>query len=284
MRKKSDRAPILWPILLVIAGVLLLLHNYLLIDLNVWEYWPLILVLVGLQLLWRGDIAPSWQAQTFGITRGSVQDGLLEISSGEIDVKVEALQESGRLVAGQYTARSRPSLSVRNNRVTLSMQRGQTWFFSLADWEVSLAADLPWTMLASAHLGQIDVDMRRLIVKRGYFASGIGNVRLVCSERGGGSLIARSTFGDVRLAIPPQVPAIIHVEASPLVRVIRHSRQYRELPDRTVVTTAYHETDAPPLEITVSSTFGNIHLMKAPPPGVRTTRDEDDNHDAPDED
>lgn len=266
MRNQSGRAPLLWPLLLVVAGVFLLLNNFLLIDLNVLDYWPIALVLIGLQLLWRGDIAPSWQGQTFGITRGSVQDGALEISSGEIDVKLEALPNNERLIAGQYTARSRPKLSVRNNRASLSMQRGQTWWFSLADWDIGLASDLPWTILASAHLGQIDVDLRGLAIRRGYFASGIGNVRVICSERGSGPIVARSTFGEVRIAIPPDVPAIIYIEAGPLVRVIRHSRIYRELPDQSIVTRAYEETDAPAVEITLSSTFGNIHLMQAPTP------------------
>jgi hypothetical protein len=79
----------------------------------------------------------------------------------------------------------------------------------------------------------------------------------------------------VRLAIPPEVPAIINVEASPLVRVIRHSRQYRELPDRTIITAAYEQTDAPALEITVSSTFGNIHLMQAPALSAANTEPEE---------
>ena len=262
--RSTGNAPFLWPLLLVVAGVLLLLNNYLLIDLNVLEFWPIIFILFGLQLILRGDIAPSWQAQTFGITRGSVQSGTIEISSGEIDVSLQALADSGRLIAGQYTARSRPRLNVRNNRAALSMQRGQTWFLSMADWEVELAQDLPWTVLASAHIGQIDVDMRGLAIRRGYFASGLGNVRLICSDRGGGPIVARSTFGDVRLAIPAEVPAIIHIEASPLVRVIRHSRQYVERADHAIVTTAYEQTDAPAIEITLSSTFGNIHLMQAP--------------------
>jgi hypothetical protein len=266
-RRKTGQAPFLWPILLVIAGVLLLLNNYLLIELNVLDYWPVIFVLFGLQLILRGDIAPSWQAQTFGITRGSVQDGVLEISSGEIDVKMQATHDSTRLAAGQYTARSRPRLHVRNNRATISMQRGQTWLFSLADWEIDLARDLPWTVLASAHFGQIEADLRGLAVRRGYFASGLGNVGIICSELGAELIVARSTFGDVRLAIPPDVPAIIHIEASPLTRVIRHSRQYRERPDHAIVTAAYEQTNAPPVQITLSSTFGNIHLMTAPDVG-----------------
>jgi hypothetical protein len=250
-------------LVLVAAGILLLLNNYLLISLNVLDFWPVVLIFLGLQLLWRGDLALSWQAQTFGITRGSVQQGALEISSGEIDVRLKALTRPGRLVAGQYTARSRPALNVRNNRASLVMRRGNTWLFSLADWDVGLAADLPWALLVSAHLGQLEVDLRGLEISRAHLASGFGDVRVVCPDRVGGLLFARSTFGDVRLAVPEQVPALIRIQAGLFCRIIRHSRQFHEQADRTIVTPTY-EPSAPAIEITLSSTFGNVHLLSAP--------------------
>jgi hypothetical protein len=168
MDSQPKRAPWLWPLLLTVGSVLLLLHNFLLIDFDVAPYWPVLLVAVGIQLLLRGDIGPSWQAHTFGITRGSVQSASIEIESGELDVQVRALHKPGRLTAGQYTARSRPALTVRNNHATLRMERGQTWWLSLADWDVGLANDLPWSVLVSSYLGQMDVDLRGLIVERAY--------------------------------------------------------------------------------------------------------------------
>lgn len=223
----------------------------------------MVLILIGIQLLWRGDIAPSWQAQTFGITRGSVTEGQVEISSGEIDVKLRASPRPERLIEGQYTARSRPSLKVRNNRALLKMQRGTTWLFSLADWQVELAQDLPWSMLVSTHLGQLDIDMRGLQIERAYIASGIGDVRLICSDCMAGEVEARSNLGDVRLAIPDGIPAIIRVEAGPLCRIIRHSKRYLEQPDFAIVTEEY-DPDLPAITVKVAATFGNIHLISVP--------------------
>ncbi len=267
MQAQTGRMPFIWPLVLVVAGVLLLLNNFLLIEINVLEYWPAVLILLGLQLLWRGDLAPSWQAQTFGITRGSVSSGTLEISSGEIDVRLQASQRTGRLITGQYTARSRPALNVRNNHAMLTLRRGHTWLFSLADWNVNLAPDLPWSILVSAHLGQLDVDLRGLQVSRVYVASGIGDVRLICPQTIGGPVVARSTFGDIRLAIPEGIPALIRVKSGPLCRIIRHSSQFIQHPDQTIVTQSY-APEHPALQITVASTFGNIHLISIP---ARTT-------------
>src|SRR3989304_4020183 len=119
MDAQPKRAPWLWPLALMIVGVVLLLRNFLLVDVDVTPYWPVLLVALGLQLLWRGDIAPSWQAHSFGITRGSVQSASLEIESGELDVQLRALRKPGRLIAGQYTARSRPGLTARTNHASL---------------------------------------------------------------------------------------------------------------------------------------------------------------------
>lgn len=263
MQARSSQTPFLWPLLLVVVGILLLLNNFMLISLNVLEFWPLVLIFLGLQLLWRGDLALSWQAQTFGITRGTVESGVLEVSSGEIDVKLQASQRPGRLITGQYTARSRPNLVVRNNHAFLALRRGNTWLFSLADWEINLAKDLPWAVLVSAHLGQLDVDLRGLVISRAYIATGIGNVRLVCPQQSSGPIVTRSTFGDIRLGVPENVPVIIRLNLSPLCRVIRHSRQFLEQPDHAIVTDTYNP-DAPALEVMVSSTFGNIHLITVP--------------------
>jgi hypothetical protein len=150
MDAQTKRAPWLWPLILMIAGLILLLNNFFLINVDVKPYWPIILIALGIQLLLHGDIAPSWQAHTFGITRGSVESASIEIESGELDVQLRALRKSGRLIAGQYTARSRPGLTVRHNHASLKMQRGQSWWLSLAHWDVGLANDLPWTILISS--------------------------------------------------------------------------------------------------------------------------------------
>ncbi|MEP0764364.1 MAG: hypothetical protein HRF48_16650, partial [Chloroflexota bacterium] len=215
MSTSTKRTPLLWPLVLMAGGVALLLDNFLLVDLDLAPYWPVLLVLVGLLILVRGDIALSWGAHTFGITRGSVESAAIEIESGEIDVQLQALRKSGRLIAGQYTARSRPGLAVRNNRARLTMHRGQTWWLSLADWDVGLAHDLPWEILMSSHLGRLDADLRGIQVERATVASGLGDVSVACPVRCRGELVARSSFGDVRVSVPPRSAAIVRVQTGP---------------------------------------------------------------------
>ncbi|MCC7451945.1 MAG: hypothetical protein IT324_31350 [Anaerolineae bacterium] len=262
---RPGRPPLILPILLVGIGVLLLLKNFLLIEnVDVLQYWPVVLILAGVQLLIRGDIGITWQAQTFGITRGSVQTATLEASSGELDVKIRALRREGRLVAGQYTGRSRPNLTVRGSHARLSMQRGQTWPFSQADWEIGLAKDLPWKLLISAWLGELDLDLRGLRVEETNAASGIGDVRLVVSDvvTDGkcGDVRAASTFGNVTLVIPQNVEAVVRIESRPMARLQVDEARFLMIEPGVYATLGYEQSQAL-VNAELVSTFGTVRLM-----------------------
>ena len=251
----------LWPPILIVGGVFLLLKNFLLIEFDVAPYWPVLLVALGLQLLIRGDIAPGWQSHTFGITRGSVQSGSIEIESGEVDVQLRNLHKSGRLIAGQYTARSRPGLVVRNNRATLRMQRGQTWWLSLADWDVGLAQDLPWEILVSSYLGRLEVDLRGLQIDRAYVSSGLGSVHVACPDQANGPVYARSTFGDVRLTVPEGSRAVIQISQSPFGRVRVNPTRFEQIEPGVYATTHQAgDSSAPDLTILTSTIFGSVYI------------------------
>jgi hypothetical protein len=266
MDSQPKRAPWFWPLILVIGGVVVLLDNFLLIDVDIARYWPVLLLALGIQLLLHGDIAPSWQAHTFGITRGSVESASIEIESGELDVQLRALRKPGRLIAGQYTARSRPDLTVRHNHATLRMQRGQSWWLSLAYWDVGLANDLPWEVLMSSYLGHLEADLRDLLIQRVYMSSGIGNVSLICPHRAAGMIFARSTFGDVQLTIPDHSRAQIVIKTGPFGRVRVNEARFTQVepgvyasPPKGAGETA-NNTDTPELTVIAGTVFGSVYI------------------------
>ena len=261
---RSGRPSLVMPLVLIALGVVLLLRNFLFIEnIQILQFWPVVLVLAGLQLLWRGDLGITWQTQTFGITRGSVETASLEANSGELDVRVRALRREGRLIAGQYTGRSRPGLAVRGDHAHLVMQRGQTWPFSLADWEIGLAKDLPWNLLISAHLGEVDVDLRGLQIDQAHLATGIGDVRVVLSDvpsdEHPGDVRACSTFGNVTLVIPPQVEAVVRVEQKALARLQIDEARFLMLEPGVYATLGYEQSIAP-TNVELVSTFGTVRL------------------------
>lgn len=257
---RSTRAPLILPLLLLIVGVVLLLNNFLLLEnVDILRFWPAVLVLAGLQLLLRGDIGISWQTKEFGITRGTVQTASAEVSSGEIDVKVRALRREGRLVAGHFTARSRPQLTVRNNHARLQFQRGQTWPFSQGDWEIGLARDVPWSLLISTHLGELDIDLRGVDVRQAHLASGIGDVRVWLGHEVESGVRARSTFGNVIITVPPEQQAIITVIRRPMARLQIDETRFLMLRPNVYATLGYEQSDAP-VNVEVTTTFGTVRL------------------------
>lgn len=258
---RSSRSPFILPLLMVVIGGALLLRNFLLIEgVDLLKYWPVLLILVGLQLLFRSDIGFSWQAQTFGITRGVVQTATLEASSGELDVKIRALRREGRLIAGQYTGRSRPDLDVRGDHARLIMNRGQTWPFSQADWEIGLAKDLPWNLLISAHMGELDVDLRSLQINQADLATGIGDVRIVVSDTVTGGVRGHSTFGNVTVNVPQGVEAVVRVHSKPLARLQIDESRFLML-EPGLYATLGHEQGGMLAYAEVSSTCGTVRLQ-----------------------
>jgi hypothetical protein len=267
------RGPWLLPLVIVGIGVVLLLHNFLLLgDFNVITLLPLVLVIIGAQILLRGDFVLSADSKTFGITRGSVESATLEIHAGEIDVEIGALQREGRLIAGQYAPQSRPQLIVDGTHTTLKMQRSHTPWLFWGDWQMGLAQDLPWTLYLSTHLGQASLDLSQIVVQNATLATGVGDLRLVAPREAFAPLHLRSTLGDIHVSVPTAYRAYITVQASRLFRTYADSERYVEIEPNVFVTrnALYTDEDGntsfisdeqyPLVQITLSGTFGDAHL------------------------
>lgn len=259
---KSSKGPWLWPLALAAVGVVLLLHNYLLLgDFAITNLWPLLLVVAGVQILLRGDLAPGWHSRTFGITRGSVEAGTLEISAGEIDVGLRALRPGAqeRLIAGQYAPLCRPVLQVNDVHTLLKMRRSDTPWLSFADWEMGLARDLPWQIYISTHLGQIDLDLSDVIVLEAVIASGIGDVRVVCPLEAFSPLYLRSTLGNVHLLTPPGYNVRVQVQGGRLFGLNVNPDRYDEI-EPGLFASRDAGPERPEIPIYISGVFGEAYL------------------------
>ena len=245
---------------MTVFGIVLLLNNFLLLgDFNALSLWPLALVIIGAMILVRGDVLPSAEGRTFGITRGSVELATLEISAGEIDVQLRGLQQEGRLIAGQYALASRPAMRVSDTHTHLVMSRSATPWYSLSNWELGLAKDLPWELFISTHLGQINLDLADVIVKNAVLASGIGDIRVIAPVEVLETIQIRSTLGNIHLITPVGYRTRITVQRGRFFGVHADENRYTEYEDQTFV--ALDPNDGAPLvEIFASGTFGDIYL------------------------
>ncbi len=260
MQTRETRGPVLLPLALAALGVILLLDNFLLLnDFNVAVLLPLVLVVLGAVILLRGDITPGAAGRTFGITRGSVESATLEISSGEIDIDIRAVQKEGRLIVGQYAADSRPEMYVDGTHTHLRFQRATTPWLSFADWQMALARDLPWQVVISTSLGQVNADLSGLIVQDVQIATGIGDIRVVCPQETFAPLVLRSALGSIHVMTPKGQPARITVAGSRMFTVRADETRYAQ-PEPGVFTSRDAEPNAPLVEMQISGIFGDAYL------------------------
>jgi hypothetical protein len=254
------QGPILWSLLLILAGVILLLDSFLLLeDFNAVALLPLGLVVIGAQILLRGDLFPSDDARTFGVTRGSVESATLEISSGEIDVQIRALQREGRLIAGQFAANARPALNVRETYAHIKMNRASTSWLSFADWQIALAQDLPWQILLSTYLGQVALDLSDVIVHDAVVATGFGDIRFVAPPEAFGTMYLKSSLGNIHVVTPQGYRTRILVEETRIFSASHDIHRY-ENPEKGVFLSSEYDENAPLVEIHISGTFGDAYL------------------------
>ncbi len=249
----------LWALILVVIGALILLNNYLLVDFDIRRWWPGLLVILGLQVLIRGDQGLSWATQNFGITRGSVETASLQANSGDLDMQLSALAQPGRLVAGEYTARSRPQLQTTGTHAALSMERGHTWLLSLADWDIQLARDLPWTLALSSFLGEIRADLRSLALEKASIATGIADIYVVLPEGGSSAIMLRSSLGNLEVTLPEATEAVLDIQASRFFDVRLKNARWQPLGPGQYATPA-HETALDVCHVIVRGTFGGLTL------------------------
>lgn len=260
MPAKGSRSPWLWPLLLAAFGVILLLNNFLLLgDFNALSLWPLALVIIGAMILVRGDLLPSGESRTFGITRGSVESATLEVNAGEIDVQIRGLQQEGRLIAGQYALASRPAMRVSDTHTHLAMNRAATPWYSLSNWEVGLARDLPWEVFISTHIGQINLDLADVIVNQAVLASGVGDIRVIAPFESLNALHVRSTLGNIHIITPVGYRTRVVVKAGRFFGIHVDENRYEPFEDQTYAALTPQE-GAPLVEIYVSGTFGDVFL------------------------
>ncbi len=260
MQAKETRGPVLWPVLLIIFGVLLLLDNFLLLaDFNAATLLPLLLVVAGAQILLRGDLLPETRTRSFAITRGSVEAGTLEISAAGIDVDVRPLTQTGRLIAGQFAAESRPRLTSEGSHATLRFYRSDTPWYAFGDWQIGVARDLPWQVFASAHVGQLNIDLDGLITQDVLLATGIGDIRFVCPAEALGRIEVRSTLGTIQIVTPPGVAAQIITRVG-LLCTVHHDATRYEHTESNLYTAFDADDDTPLVEVHVSGGVGDVYL------------------------
>jgi len=259
---RAEKSPLIWPIGLVVLGLVILLSNFLILnDFQLVNLWPLTLVLLGAALLLRGDLVPASDYRTFGITRGSIESTTLDIRAGEIDVQITGLQNrhAERLIAGQFANHARPDLRVVDVHAHLTMDRNKTPWLSFADWEMGLSQDLPWQVVVSTHLGQVTADFRDIILQNSLISTGFGDIFVTPPPEAFEPIYLRSTLGNIHIITPPGYQVRVTVQPGRFGTVHVDENRYESI--ETGVYLAREVNEAFTLvDVVISGTSGAIYL------------------------
>lgn len=259
---RAEKAPLLWPIGLVVLGVLILLSNFLILrDFRLADLWPLALVLFGAALLLRGDLIPSRDYRTFGITRGSIESATLEIRAGEIDVQITSLQnrQTERLIAGQFASHARPELRVVDLHAHLIMDRSKTPWLSFADWEMGLSQDLPWQIVIGTHLGQVSADLSTVIMQNGLISTGFGDIFFTAPPEAFEPIYLRSVLGNIHVTTPPGYQVRLTIQQGRFGTLQVDETRYQLLEPGIYFARDINE-EFPLVDVVIHGTFGSIYL------------------------
>lgn len=261
-RTRGSKGPLIWPLGLSILGLLLLLYNFFLLgDFNILNLWPVLLVILGAQVLLRGDLVPSSDIRTFGITRGSIESATLEINAGEIDVNIRSLERanSERLIAGQFANQARPDLEVRDVHAHLQMERSKTPWLSFANWEMGISQDLPWQIIVGSNFGQVSADLSNAIMQNALISTGLGDIHLTLPCESFETLYLRSLVGSITLITPPSYKARITVQAGRFFGVNVDESRYEKMEDSVYMSRDVDE-ELPLVDVVIAGTFGDCYL------------------------
>lgn len=257
----TPRSPVFLPATLIGLGVALLIANFLLVGVfSLTSLSFLVLVAAGIVVLLRGDIVPTAQQRAFGITRGSVESASLHINSSDVDVTLQSLSTTDRLIAGQFANLSRPGLAVEGTHATLVFDRARTSLLNMADWDLSLAPALPWRISCGTSLGQVDADLSGLIVDTAEFYTGFGSVRVVAPQELLGEPIAvRSVLGNIHIVSPHGYHVRVLARPTRFFKIHADEERYTITEDNTFIARHPH-ADAPVVTIQVRGSFGDAYL------------------------
>jgi hypothetical protein len=124
---------------------------------------------------------------------------------------------------------------------------------------MGLSRDLPWSLFISTSLGQVNLDLSRLIVQGARIGTGFGDIRLIAPVEAFEPISARSAFGDIHLITPPGCASQVYVRPSRLFKVRVDDNRY-QLIEPGLYRSRDADRSAHLIEIHLSGTFGDAYL------------------------
>jgi hypothetical protein len=210
------RGPIVWPLILIVFGVLFLLDNFRVINFDVWQFiatwWPLILIAIGLEILFSGLLYRRADVQTLALDLGSATraDVKIDFGAGKLSIGASA---PGKLVDGTFAGGVRYDASP-DGRVRLRADSQQWWFWNWNwrgfDWRVGLTREAPLSLRVDSGAADSYFDLTDLKVTELELHTGASSTTVRLPKAAGKSNVrVEAGAASVKLFVPDGVAARI---------------------------------------------------------------------------
>jgi hypothetical protein len=251
-RRERKRGSLVFPILLIVLGVLFLLDN-IAFDIDwdmIWNLWPLLLILMGLEVLFgrRISVGAVLLVIIVFVIAGMVAWGSFIVEDGETQLEhiswpsegVERVQAEFDIGVGRFELSSYEDMGdlmvadlelTHGDRVdqglNLNGDLAKGWIahrnrvfgprFIFGDqktrWSLLLNQRVPWEKLEiNSGVGDISLDLLEIRASDIRVDIGVGSLDVTLPRRGMVKARVDGGIGDLRIRIPEGVPARIWVD------------------------------------------------------------------------
>jgi len=231
-----------WAVVLILVGLLLLLNNLDILNVNVWGLiWPLFLIGAGLSILWGLLFGwPSVEAEEAAIPLEGAAQARVHVKHGAGRLRVDAGAGPGELVAGTFGGglehRVRREGDSLNVEMRISRGAFPDMFFPWTwgpgrtlDWTFGLNPKTPLALHFETGAGEAKLDLTNLQVTDMHLETGASSTNLTLPANAGHTQ-ARVEAGaaSVTVRVPSSVAARIQTEAGLASITVDRNRFPRE--------------------------------------------------------
>lgn len=222
MRKST----LFWAVILILVGLLLLLSNLGLLDVDIWSLiWPLLLIAFGLSILWGVLFGgPSVETEEVAIPLEGASQARVRVKHGAGRLRVDASAGQDNLISGTFGGglehRERRDGDTLNVEMRLSGRAFPDIFFpwmwgpgSMLDWTFGLNGRVPLSLQVEAGAGEARLDLTELQVTDLRLQTGASSTSLTLPANAGHTRAKiEAGAASVTVRVPPDVAARIRAE------------------------------------------------------------------------
>lgn len=183
-----------WAALLIFAGILLLLGNLGILEVNVWGLlWPIFLILAGVWFLLGSRFGyPTAKVEEVSISLKGTARARVRISHGAGRLRLDDSANEGELVSGSFGGGLRYQTHEDGNTLDVRMRPGVhgsgfiTWAPGLPlNWDFGLSQTIPLTLDLETGAGETILDLTNLQVLDFHLQTGASSSTVTMPARAG---------------------------------------------------------------------------------------------------